>query len=499
MPEHLISKTEAEGDLLACAAYLAEEVGGSDDRSTAMSAVVAEYLKRDNVDLAAELANTVDDPFVRDRLLVAVVRRCAELGDDEYAIQLADAVEEDGMRSQAFAAAALVKARQGDLEKARELAASVLHPEDVLAVIALKQDSSGDEAAAQATIAEIDYAGSAVAALIAMAAARKDKDDAGKAVEFLEKAGQLAEEIEHREERVRMLVDVGNALTDAGRKDKAIGTLEKARGHAEALDNVHRDTLLSFVSQGFMHAGSIDLADRTLDAVADKTQIANTLLGFSRDYWRREEKEDALEALDEAYEILRSQKDTETRDSKAKFALFGNIATQYAAFGKGERAIEIAEGIEDDEQSTSALSQVAYIMTTQNADDTAQASLRSIPAETDRVFALIAISNAARKNNENEKALSFLNEAAETAEGVQQIAARANAYSEIAVSLLELDEKEKARETASLTLQEIAQMRDEGMRSVALANLAGLYQKAGFTLSDKDNELLKALLIPDSF
>ena len=498
MPEHLISKTEAEGDLLACAAYLAEEVGGSDDRSTAMSAVVAEYLKRDNVDLAAELANTVDDPFVRDRLLVAVVRRCAELGDDEYAIQLADAVEEDGMRSQAFAAAALVKARQGDLEKARELAASVLHPEDVLAAIALKQDQSGDEATAQATVAEIDYAGSAVAALIAMAAARKEKDDAVKAVEFLEKAGQLAEEIEHREERVRMLVDVGNALTDAGRKDKAIGTLEKARGHAEALDNVHRDTLLSFVSQGFMHAGSIDLADRTLDAVADKTQIANTLLGFSRDYWRREEKEDALEALDEAYEILRSQKDTETRDSKAKFALFGNIATQYAAFGKGERAIEIAEGIEDDEQSTSALSQVAYIMTTQCRRYRSGIAPFDT-AETDRVFALIAISNAARKNNENEKALSFLNEAAETAEGVQQIAARANAYSEIAVSLLELDEKEKAREMASLTLQEISQMRDEGMRSVALANLAGLYQKAGFTLSDKDYELLKALLIPDSF
>lgn len=499
MPEHLISKTDAESDLLACAAYLAEEIGGSDDRSAAVSAVVAEYLRRDNVDIAAELANTVDDPFVRDRLLVAVVRRCAELDDDEYAVQLADAVEEDGMRSQAFAAAALVKAGKGQLEAARELSASVLHPEEVFAAIALKQDRLGDEAAAQATVAEIDFPGAAVAALISMTVARREKDDTDKAVEFLEKAGQLAEDIEHREESVRMLVDVGNALTDAGRKDKAIGTLEKARGHAEALDNVHRDTLLSFVSQGFMHAGSVDLADRTLDAVADKTQIANTLLGFSRDYWRRDEKEEALESLDEAYEILRSQKDNETRDSKAKFALFGSIATQYAAFGRGERSIEIAEGIEDDEQSMSALSQATYILTTQHADDNARDALRSISADTHRMFALIGMSEAARKNGEKEKALSLLNEAAEIAETVPQISARANAYSEIADRLLEIEEKEKARETASLTLQTISHIRDEGTRSTALANLASLYKKAGFTLSDQDKQLLKSLLIQDKF
>lgn len=497
MAEHLISSEEAGNDLLSCAAYLAEEIGGSEDRSAAISAVVAGYLRQDNVDLAAEFANSVDDPFVRDRLLTAVVRKCAELDDDEYAVQLAEVVEEDGMRSQAFAAAALVKARKGQIDKARDLAAAVIHPDEVLGGIALKQDEMGDDDAAQATIDEIDFAGAAVGALIAMAAARFKKEESGKAADLLIKAGTIAEEIEHNEERVRVLTDVGNALTDVGRNDKAIETFERARMNAEALDNVHREALLSAVSQGFMHAGSVELADRTLDLVADKTQIATALLGFARDYWRRDEKEDAVEALDEAYEILRSQRENETRDSKAKFALFGAIAEQYAGFGMGERAIEIAQGIEDDDQSMSAISHIAHILTTLKTDDIAQVALGSIPDDTGRMYALIGMSDAARKNNENEQALSFLNEAAETAEGVQQIAARANAYSEMAVSLLELDEKEKARETASLTLQEIAQMRDKRIRSVALANLAGFYQKAGFTLSDRDTELLRSLLIPD--
>jgi hypothetical protein len=63
---------------------------------------------------------------------------------------------------------------------------------------------------------------------------------------------------------------------------------------------MHRDALLAQASLGFLHSGSIDLADRALDAVSDKTQIASVLLGFARDYWRRDEKDEALEALDEA-------------------------------------------------------------------------------------------------------------------------------------------------------------------------------------------------------
>ena len=72
MSEHFISRTDAEKDLLSCAAYLGERINSIDGHAEAMIAVVPQYLAQGNVDLAAELSNTIDDPFTRDRLLTAV-------------------------------------------------------------------------------------------------------------------------------------------------------------------------------------------------------------------------------------------------------------------------------------------------------------------------------------------------------------------------------------------------------------------------------------------
>ena len=465
--------------MLACAGYLAERVGGSDDRAEAIAVVVHGYLTRGEVDLAAELANSLDDPFVRDRLLIAVAAKCAALDDDEYAIQLAEAVEEPGLKSQAMEAVALAKAAKGDTGNAREIAAAVFHPDNALAGIALKQAERGDEAGALDTIAEIDYAGSAAMAMQGLAAIRLKKEEHEPAAELLETAALLVEEIEHDEEKIRSLADIGNAFVDARRKDRAIETLDKARGFAEVLDNVHRDNLLAAISQGFMHAGSEDLADRTLDLVADKTQIATALLGFARDYWRRDDRDEALEALDEAYEVLRSQRDTETRDSKAKFALFGSIAAQYAGFERGERAIEIAEGIEDDDQSMAALSQIAQIMTMQKRDEIGRQALNAIPEDASRMLTLVGMSDVAAKNGEKEKALSLLDEAMEVAETVPQISSRSEAYSAAALRYFDLGTSERARSALAADLKAIAEIRGDVSRVSALARHGELAERLG--------------------
>src|SRR5690606_18944872 len=239
--------------------------------------------------------------------------------------------------------------------------------------------------------------------------------------------------------------------------------------------------------------------DRALDLVADKTQIATALVGFAREYWRREERDEAFEALDESYEILRSQRDRETRDSKARYGLFGTIAAQYAGFERGERAIEIAEGIEDDEQSMAALGQIAGIMTMQKSDDLARQALNAIPEDANRMLALISMSDAARENGENEKAAEFINEAIELAKDVPQLSARSTAYAEIASRLLDREDPARAREVMLTDLENIAQIRGESTRAIALATLAGLFDKAGFKLNENETEQLRVILMPKSF
>ena len=471
MSEHFISRADAEKDLLSCAAYLGERITSIDGHAEAMIAVIPQYLSQGNVDLAAELSNTIDDPFTRDRLLTAVAEKCAEMDDDEYALQLADAVEDPGLQIQAYERIGLQKAAKGEFEKAREVAASMSHPDGILVGIAVRQASDGLEDDAMKTIDEIEHAGAAITALIEIAMRKLQSEDTDKAVEFLEQAVEESADIEHREEQARARCDIGNAFVEAGRNDRAIETFAKARETAETIDNMHRDAFLSLAAQGFMHAGSLDLADRTLDLVADKTHIASALVGFSREFWKKDERDEAIEALDEAHAILESQHERETRDHKSRFRLFTTIAAQFAGFERGERAIEVAEAIKDEEQRTAALSQVAAILTLRKEDEQAGHAYRAITEDSDRVFALIGVGDAKERNGDRAGATESLNEASHLAETVPQLTMRATAYVEIGKRFMAFGETEKAREAFRAAVDVAAEIRDESARVTTLVSL----------------------------
>ena len=494
MSEHFISRQDAHGDLLACAAYIAESINGGEAKAAAIASVVPAYLERGNVDLAAELANSVDDPFTRDRLLIAVAAKCADLDDDEYALQLADAIEEPGFQAQAFERIGIVKANAGKLEKAREVAALMSHPDSVLASVAVKQAEAGDVAEAFKTIDEIEYAGAAVSALNAIAARKIKDENLDSLGVILDRSVRGASDIEHVEERIGALIAIGNIFTASGDNRRAVETLEKARVEAETLDNTHRDSLLGQVSLGFLYAGNMELADSTLDSVSDKTQIATVLYGFARDYWRKEEKDDAFEALEEAFAILKSQRDIETRDSKARFSLMGQIAAQFAGFEKGERALEIAESLEDDAQRTSALSQIACISETQNNIEISQHALASLNEDADRAFTLIGMSDAALDNGDNERAAELIGDAIAMIESIPQPSLKASASTEVFPRLIKLSEPQKARNAFNSALSAIADIRDDSKRAATLATLNSAIEGSEFRISDDEIVKLRELL-----
>jgi tetratricopeptide (TPR) repeat protein len=493
MSEHLVPRSDAETDLLACAAYIAESIAGGEARGDAIAAVVPAYLDRANVDLAAELANSVDDPFARDKLLIAVAEKCAELDDDEYALQLAEAIEEPGFQGQAFERIGFVKASKGDFEKAREAAAMMSHPDTIMAGIAIKQSLDGEGERASGTIEGIEFSSAAVSALNTIASAKISGDDKGGAAELLERSLTRAAEIEHDEERIRSYCEIGNLFHDAGRSSRAVETFEKARVEADRIENVHRDALLAQVSLGFLTVGSMELADRALDAVRDKTQIAAVVLGFARDHWRREEKEEAVEALEEAYAILRSQHEQETRDSKSKFGLMGSIAAQFAGFEKRERGLEVAESIPDEGQRSSALATVAAIAAAQGDEAVGRQALDAIVDPADRVFALIGMCDAVIKTD-TVLASEFLVKAERGTEDIAQLGPKADALIEVAKRRVRTGETEGVQAMISKILDIVTNMRSETGVVKTLAQLASLLESAELKLSDADEERLRTLL-----
>ncbi len=493
MSENFISFNQAENDLLSCAAFLAERIKSSDGHAEAMKTIIPRFLSNGNVDLAAELANAVDDPFSRDKLLTEIAEKCADIDDDEYALQLTDAIEDHGMQARAFERVALVMAGKGNSAKAAEVADAMAHPDFVYAGIAVNQAAGGDEAASNATLERIDFATARVSALQQIAAAQLEAKETEKALDSLNRAVMAASEIEHDEEKIRTLCDIGNLFIEAKQNDKAVEIFDSARGFAEVLDNIHRDFFLVNCALGFLFAGSAELADRTLDLVTDKTQMASALLGFARDHWSKEEKTEAVETLEEAYAIVNSQRESEIRDSRARNGLLASIAAQFAGFGKTERGIEIALENQNDDEKTAALSQIAQMLVVQKQDEQARQTVNLIAEDSNRLLALIALADAKHKLGETVASVAFLDEAASLADTIPQLGARSNVLNEIAVRLIGHGETVKAREVSNQNLDLITGIRDESSRAVELAKLSTVYEHANFEVSESEKLVLERL------
>jgi tetratricopeptide (TPR) repeat protein len=407
MAEHQIAITKAKENLLSCAAFLAEDIKSSDGHAEAMKEIIPRYLEKNQVDLAAELANSIADPFARDRLLSLVAEKCAAIDDDEYAFQLVEAIEDYGTKGQAREHIALRKSANGDFARALEIAGTLDHPDYAFADIAVRQAENGVEETAFQTLARINFPNAKVSALQNIALLELKKGENSKAVQAFEQALEAADQIEFAEEKIRALVEIGKHFVEANQNGLAIETFDKAKTYAETIEGVHRDALLGSVAVGFLEAGSLELADRALDLVADKTQMATALVGFSRRFWEKQEREEAAETLEESYAILKSQRDSEIRNSRERFGLWRTIAGEFARIEKGERAIEIAQEIIDENEQTLALKQIAQICALQNKDELVRQSLNSINDDAQKMFGLIGISDAKNKVGKNGRSVNF--------------------------------------------------------------------------------------------
>ena len=495
MAEHLIAIEDAENNLLACAAFLAESIKSADGHSEAMRAILPFYLEKQDVDLAAEFANSIEDPFMRDKLLTLVAEKCAAIDDDEYAFQLVEAIEDRGTKLQAVEKIALQKSGKGHFEKAFEVAGMLDHPDNVFAAIAVNASEDGKAEIASKAINVIEFPYTKVVTLQTIAGQKLEKQQNSEAVELLEKALESANEIDFTEEKIRALTDISSFFVEVGQNDRAIETLDKAKNIAENLDNIQSDVFLANIAHGFFHAGNIDLADRTLDLVNDKTQISSTLAGFAKEYWLKGEKEDAVETLEESYAILKSQHEKETRDSRAKFGLFGTIAALFANYEKPERAIEIAQEIPDENEQMSALAQIAQILTLNGNDTAALQAVHAVAEDSQRLSAFIGISDAQNRLENRKAALKTLNEAAHLAETVPQLALRSASYNELAKRFAEYGETERARELTHENLETIAKIRDESSQAVTLANLSEIYEQNEYDLTDAEKKILHTIIV----
>jgi len=472
MSSHFISRDDAERDLLAAAAFIGERIHTADGQAESMSAVVPLYLSRGEVDLAAELANTVDDPFTRDKLIASVAQKCVETDDNEYAHQLVEAIEDDGMRLLALERFGMAKAASGDLELARDIASQMTQPDFVDAAIASKEAETGSVEDAKAAVGAVEFPSARIQAYQQIATKWIEQKRADDAVSLLEASVDAADEVEHPEEQVRGVCETGNLFIAAERRDLAVKTFQKAHDFAAKIESSHKDFYLGSSALGLLQSGSNDLAEKALGEITDKTQFAGTLLAFARHLSNLGQADDALNDLEEAFEILEGQQEKETRDSRARNSIWTAIAVQFAGFGYADRGIEIAKRNIDEREAAKAISEIAQILaTTGNVEKARETALLQEEAY-DQAETLISIVDTLALKGETAKIREILTETEAIADTVPQISAKADLLIEIAKRHNDLGATAIATTTAEKAIEAIVEIRDESRRVTSLAALS---------------------------
>src|SRR5690606_17096250 len=111
-----------------------------------------------------------------------------------------------------------------------------------------------------------------------------------------------------------------------------------------------------------------------------------------------------------------------------------------------------------------------------------------------KVFALIGVADAVRKNGDDAAAAAMLDEAVSVAETIPQLSSKASAYIELSNRFLAAGRNEESRTNASRALLTVCEIRGEATLCAKLAELANVYERSGFELNDEELERLNILV-----
>jgi hypothetical protein len=125
----------------------------------------------------------------------------------------------------------------------------------------------------------------------------------------------------------------------------------------------------------------------------------------------------------------------------------------------------------------------------QGNDEKARETLELIHDDSQRLAALISVSDSYERAGRRDAAVAMLDEAVAFSDSVDQPASRSSAMNGLAQRFAAYDMPDRVREVSLQNLDLIASIRDESSQSAALATLAGVYREA--EIKPTEDELVK--------
>lgn len=488
----LIEKDDAAADILACAAYLAEHQTRRGEQAECLMKIARIYAQRDDVDTAALLADVIADPHSRDLMLTEITAQCALIGDDEYAWQLVEAIESKDFQNEARQRIAVAQAARGDFNAADETSRKVDDSSALFADITIRLAKSNAEDA-ENRLSQIALPIFRAQVLYEIAAAEMRRGDKERAESLLERAAEETRGAQYVEDVVQMLLNIAHLAEQLGAENLSKNCLKQTRAKAADLDPNFREQFLTQIAVGFATVGDFITAENIVHSIGDLHQksVAAGLIAVEQKTFGKDAE--AIEWLEESFQILQSQKPHQIRSTPARTAWHVDLAKNFARCGAFERAFEITALIADIGARDSACREIAVEAVRYGREELAQQAIDAITSAETKLLALVGKAFAENDINEKDKSLNTLHEAEILIDEVKTLGGRLSVLSALTEAFLRFQKPKIAEELWRESLHLLESVNDTRIKSQTLAELAQTQTAAGIALNDEDRTLLAHL------
>lgn len=461
-------------DALSAAWSLTESVKTAEGYDELCAAIATRYAERGEFERGVEIADTMNDPYARDKMLADIAVRCASEGDEDYAFELLDSLEDFSHQATAMTSIAHARATRGDFARATEIASGMEDNSSVLAEIASLSAAQGDFERALDIAGSIDFPLYRALALTRIAGSRNKFGEAELAADLLATALEEALDIETDDERATTRAEIALRLSEAGQDEEAAAALAQALEDASIAEEPYNETALAQIAASHARLGQYDVALEVAEKINDVSVAAETLISLAEIERAAGREEEALQLLDDARELLSDeQPETQSEEARRRGVLV-LLAVRYAEFGAAPRAMQVAQGINPQEERNRALFGIAVRAAEAGERESSLQAAREIVGDGERINALLRISR------------SLLTKDAASVEGEQTLAE--------AIGLIEQSERpvERAMELAeAATVSALAGKREQSARLLRQAlteakQISGGYEKASALLLISD-------------
>lgn len=333
-------------------------------KGRALSQIVAKYVAIGDYDNARQVADTIDYRASQANALIAIA---TQTGEYQQALSVAQKIEEDEKTQRELKSIILGKladlySKVGQQQQAAEVASQVLE-------LSKKAEDNDSKVTQLAKVANL-YA---------------DAGEKSQAASISAQALQIANQVESADAKAHLLAEVVQIYGKAGQKELADSVFPQALAMAQSLEN--QDSQSRTLAKLALAAGRIQPYEQVIElikTIEDTHVQASTLITLTQDYALSGQKEQAVQALNQAFEIAQR-----LNNSQAQAQILAEVAVWLLRIDQIDRSLAVAQTID--------------------------ATVKNSP----KASTLAKIANAYAKAGQQDKAIALLSQSLQTAKATK--------------------------------------------------------------------------------